>query len=481
MSMRRLPIGVRLTLWYVAIFATAQVVFGGLMYVTLRHHLYEIVDDRLEDQAEDLQNFLLAQKKDASLAKMQEEVTEEYSGEHAGEYLELFDEQGSLLFRSAGMGAGELSKPLPEATSNGVQVDRKLGEKPMRFRVALIPAEGHVYQARIGMPIWEVRKTLAAFQRYLLMVAPLLLAVAAGVGYWLSRRALAPVDRLTLAARSIGGGSLSSRLDVPKSGDELQRLADTLNEMLERIETSFRRITEFTADASHELRTPVSLIRTEAELALRRSRNPEEYRGALEHILGEAERTTRLLEQLLALARTDAGREFLEIREVDLKTVAAQAAEAWGGVVRSKELSFDCDLPESGVLVRGDEAALRRVVDILLDNAMKYAKERGTIVLSVRSQGGDAIVTVADDGIGIPAEEQPKIFERFYRVDKARSRSHGGAGLGLAIAHWIVAQHRGTIGVESVAGKGSKFAVRLPVLASVGRPVAERVGSVVGS
>jgi heavy metal sensor kinase len=458
-----------LTLWYVAIFATAQVVFGGLMWVTLRHHLYEIVDDTLRDQSEDLQNFLQAQKKDATIEKMRDEVGEEYGGEHAGEYLELYDEQGSLIFRSEGMGPEGAMKEWPAATVKGVLVNRKLGEKPMRFRLSLIPAQGHVYQARIGTAIWEVKKTLAAFQRYLWMLAPLLLAVAAGVGYWLSRRALAPVDRLTQAARSIGGGSLGNRLDVAKSGDELERLADTLNGMLDRIETSFRRITEFTADASHELRTPVSLMRTEAEVALRRSRNPEEYRAALEHILGEAERTTRLLEQLLALARTDAGREFLEFRDLDLRLVVEQAADAWGGVVRAKELNLRFELGEAAVAVHGDEAALRRVADILLDNAVKFAKVQGTITLSLRSEEGSVVMAVQDDGIGIAPEEQKKIFERFYRVDKARNRSHGGAGLGLAIARWIVEQHRGTITVDSADGKGSRFEVRLPEAVVAGK------------
>lgn len=479
--MRRLPIGVRLTVWYVAIFATAQVVFGGLMWVTLRHQLYEIVDDTLEHQAEDLRNFLMAQRSDITLDKWREETGEEYGTEHAGEYLELYDDQGNLIFRSAQMESGKSSKPFPAATLEGVVVDRKIGEKPVRFRVSLIPVNGHVFQARIGTPIREVRRTLGAFKRYLLMLAPLLLAVAAGVGYWLSRRALAPVDRLTQAARLIGGGSLGSRLEVAGTGDELQRLADTLNEMLERIEISFRRITEFTADASHELRTPVSLIRTEAELALRRSRNPEEYRVSLEHILAETERTTRLLDQLLALARTDAGREFLEIREVNLKAVVEQAAEAWGKVVRSKELEFRSELLESAVIVRGDEAALRRVVDILLDNAVKYAKERGTIRLSLRGGSGNAVLSVEDDGIGIPVEDQEKIFERFYRVDKARSRSQGGAGLGLAIAHWIVTQHRGTIAVRSAPGNGSSFEVKLPEVAAVaGKTVTERSASPVG-
>jgi heavy metal sensor kinase len=479
--MKRLPIGVRLTLWYVAIFATAQIVFGGLMYVTLRSHLYDIVDDTLHGETEDLQNFLQAQKPGISVAKMQEEVAEEYGGEHAGEYLELYDQQGDLIFRSEGMGDGSWLKGLPPATTKGITVDHKVGKRPVRFRLSSIAAHGVVYQARIGTPIGEIKETLSAFRRYLWMIAPLLLAVAAGVGYWLSRRALAPVDRLTRAARSIGGSSLSSRLDVAQSGDELQRLAETLNEMLERIEKSFRRITEFTADASHELRTPVSLIRTEAEVALRRSRNPEEYRGALEHILGEAERTTRLLEHLLALARTDAGREFLEFRELNLKAVVQQAVEAWGEAVRSKELSLHHELPEGAVEVRGDEAALRRVVDILLDNSVKYANARGTIRLSLCAAGGSAVISVEDDGIGIPAEEQTKIFERFYRVDKARSRGQGGAGLGLAIANWIVGQHRGTIAVESVAGKGSRFTVRLPEITGKNPlPPVERVGSTVG-
>lgn len=480
--MKRLPIGVRLTLWYVAIFATAQIVFGGLMYVTLRHHLYDMVDDTLEREAEDLQNFLQAQKPGITLSKMREEVTEEFGGEHAGEYLELYDAQANLIFRSEAIAAGGWQEALPLATGKATFLERKIGKKPVRFRVSSIPAQGTVYEARIGVPIREVKETLTTFRRYLLMMAPLLLALAAGVGFWLSRRALAPVDRLTRAARSIGGGRLSSRLEVARTGDELQRLAETLNDMLERIEVSFRRITEFTADASHELRTPVSLIRTEAEVALRRSRTLEEYRAALQHILAEAERTTRLLEQLLGLARTDAGSELLEFRELDLKTVVQQAAHAWSEAVSANGMTLQSKLPDQEIEVRGDEAALRRVVDVLVDNAVKYAREKGSVRLCLRREAGSAVIAVEDDGIGIPAEEQTRIFERFYRVDKARSRSQGGAGLGLAIANWIVGQHRGTISVESALGKGSTFEVRLPEIAR-GTSVApvDGVGSTVTS
>jgi heavy metal sensor kinase len=464
--MKRLSIGLRLTLWYVLIFTTAQVIFGTVMWLSLRHHLYDIADDALHDEMDDLTTFLQAQKKDASFEKLQEEVTEEYRDEHAGEFLELYDEHQNLIFRSDKLNAAAAAFSWPELTGEELTVDRKLHGKPMRFLVKQIRLHDHVFLARLGIPVQEIHETLEAFRRYLLMLAPLLLLAAAGGGYWLSRRALAPVDQLTRAARQITGTSLGSRLEHSHTGDELQRLADTLNEMLDRIEVAFRRVTEFTADASHELRTPVALIRTEAELALRRSRNSEEYRAALEHILGEAERTTRLLEQLLALARTDAGREFLEARDLNLGDLMEQSAQAWSGVANAKELRFVRDLSPAAVTVKGDEAALRRVIDILMDNAVKYSHERGVIRLGLHAESDAAVITVQDDGIGIAADEQEKIFERFYRVDKARSRQMGGAGLGLSIAQWIVQKHGGMIAVRSEAGTGSTFEVRIPLSAA---------------
>jgi heavy metal sensor kinase len=314
-----------------------------------------------------------------------------------------------------------------------------------------------------GLPTHQVHETLKAFYEYLWMVAPLVLLVASGGGYWLSRRALAPVDRLAKTARDISGASLSRRLETLHTGDELQRLSDTLNEMLDRIEAAFRRITEFTADASHELRTPVSLIRTEAELALRHSRTAEEYHAALEHILAESERTTILLEQLLALARTDSGRESLEVRPFDLRGLLEQAAAAWESVLRARQMEFSTSFPPEELPFLGDEPALRRVLDILLDNALKYSPQPGRVSLNLTRDVHRATIQVTDSGIGIPHEERQKIFERFYRVDKARSRSMGGAGLGLSIARWIVQQHGGTIEVRSTPGEGSVFEVILPL------------------
>jgi heavy metal sensor kinase len=323
---------------------------------------------------------------------------------------------------------------------------------------------GHTYTVEMGAPADDAVETLSLFRSYLLMFAPLLLLVAAGGGYWLSRRALSPVDALVRTARDIGGTNLNSRLQKLETGDELQRLSDTLNEMLGRIETAFLRITEFTADASHELRTPVSLIRTEAELALRRSRGEAEYKEALRHILLESERTTALIEQLLSLARADSGRETLHMQPVDLRQTLRSVVDGWQQVATLRSLQFSASIATNDSVVMGDEAALRRVADILLDNAFKYTPSPGSVKLTLEQKGENAIIAVQDSGAGIAEEDQPKIFERFYRVDKARSREQGGAGLGLAIAQWIVTKHHGSIAVESRPGQGATFRVELPMI-----------------
>jgi heavy metal sensor kinase len=292
----------------------------------------------------------------------------------------------------------------------------------------------------------------------------LLLAAASG-GFWLSRRALSPVDAITRGACAINATNLSDRLEKLTTGDELQRLSDTLNEMLARIEGAFIRVTQFTADASHELRTPISLIRTEAEIALRRSRGDREYREALRHILLEAERTSGLIEELLCLARADSGRETLHITCVDLTAMVWEIGEQWRDLMATRDLTFTCEISEEGIPVLGDRNALQRLLTVLLDNAVKYTPAPGSVGLRLETRGSSALLSISDSGIGIALEDQPKIFERFYRADKARNRDVKGAGIGLAIAQWIVQQHQGLISVQSSPGKGSTFLLELPLQA----------------
>lgn len=464
--MKNLPIGLRLTIWYVAIFTLGELVFGASMWFILRKNLYDIVDDSLESQVEDLKSFLDSQKPDASVLKLKEEVAETYGIEHSGDYLAVYLETGDEIYRS------DFLKVHPEMLLPPGQIRRPIfrsrhaEHRHFRFVFQQLAASNRVYTVEMGIPADDAVQTIYQFRNYLLMFAPVLLLLSAGGGYWMSRRALAPVDVLVRTAREVGGGNLNARLPKLRTGDELQRLSDTLNEMLERIEAAFLRITQFTADASHELRTPVSLIRTEAELALRRSRNEAEYKESLQHILLEAERTTSLIEQLLALARADSGREVLQLHPVDLDEIAHDRLASWQQVANLRQVQFSAQIAQAPAIVLGDPTMLRRLIDILLDNAFKYTPSPGTVSLALESRLDQVLISVRDSGCGIADEDQPKIFERFFRVDKARSRAEGGTGLGLAIADWIVKQHRGAIVVESRVGEGSVFRIELPKLAA---------------
>jgi|HubBroStandDraft_6_1064221.scaffolds.fasta_scaffold06308_3 heavy metal sensor kinase len=465
--MRRLSIGVRLTLWYLAIFALAELLFGAGMWLILRHNLYDMVDSDLDGQVEDLRNFFEAQKKTASPAKLREEVDESYGIEHSGDYLEVYLETGDLIYRSPFLESHQSSLLPPDQIRRQTMKSRTIEGRAFRFVFARLEnINGHIYTVEMGVPADDVVEILSRFRFYLLMFAPLLLLAAASGGYWLSRRALSPVDALVRTAREVSGINLNTRLQKLDTGDELQRLSDTLNEMLDRIESAFLRITQFTADASHELRTPISLIRTEAELALRRSRGEAEYKESLRHILLEAERTTALIEQLLSMARADSGRETLHLHPVDLRQTLRGVVDGWQQVATIRNLQFSAQLDAPEVFVTGDEVWLRRLADILLDNALKYTPSPGSVQLSLERRAETTVISVQDSGIGIAEQDHSRIFERFYRVDQSRSRAQGGAGLGLAIARWIVAQHQGSITVESRPGHGAIFRVELPVVSS---------------
>jgi heavy metal sensor kinase len=461
---RKLSIGSRLTVWYLAIFAAAQLLFGLAMWVVLRQELYAVADGALKAQVEDLTNFIKSQKKkNMTLPKLREEASESYDLEHSGDFLQIYDQDSNWIFRAPALEKNQFAPPSLAATKHRTFQNLQLANQPFRFITQKIEVNGRFYTVQTGIPADQIVATLSLFRRYLLMLAPVLLLAAAGGGYWLSHKALAPVDAITRTARNIGGNNLSDRLEKLTTGDELQRLSDTLNEMLARLESAFLRVTQFTADASHELRTPISLIRTEAEIALRKSRGDAEYREALRHILLEAERTSTLVEELLSLARADSGRESLHLTLIDLRPVIAEIANEWCSLIEARNLKFSQQFADRELPVLADRSAVQRLLAILLDNAVKYTPPPGAIEMELDTQEDMAVITVRDSGIGIAESEQSKIFERFYRVDKARSRELGGAGIGLAIAEWIVQQHRGSITVQSRLGKGASFSVAFPL------------------
>jgi len=311
----------------------------------------------------------------------------------------------------------------------------------------------------VGRPADAVNRDLTAFAWQLAGTGAAVLLVGLAGGWLISRRIFRPIAAIADTASRISGDNLSERIDTKNVDRELADLARVLNATFRRLEAAFDRQSRFTADASHELRTPLAVVRSQAELTLSRARSPEEYQDALRTCLRAAERMTDLVEGLLTLARADAGKSG--VREpVELHRVVADAVDLCRPLAQENSIRLTTDL--APVTVPGDASALGRVVGNLVTNAIRYNRLGGEVHVTLRPEGREAVLTIRDTGEGIPEEHRAQIFERFYRVDKARSRATGGSGLGLAIAKAVVEAHGGTIGFESAVGKGSTFWVRLP-------------------
>jgi signal transduction histidine kinase len=297
---------------------------------------------------------------------------------------------------------------------------------------------------------------LQSFLRGLLESFPILLLISSAGGYWVSRRALKPVDRITATARSISIRNISERVAVTQNGDELQRLAETCNEMLDRLESSVNQIKRFTADASHELRGPLTVTRTVAEIALRNPKADPESRRALRDIVEEVAKGAILLEEMLTLARADSVPISVPRTEVNLSALLEEVCTMAQPIARQHGLQLFARCDPSRVMVLGDEAALQRLIWILLDNALKYSNPRGRIEVLLTNCSGSPRVVVRDDGIGISAADLPRVFDRFYRADPSRGMVEGN-GLGLAIAKWIAETHQAELSVASEVGAGTAF------------------------
>ncbi len=284
-------------------------------------------------------------------------------------------------------------------------------------------------------------------------------------GLLLANEALSPVDRITRAAEQIGAGDLSERVPLPDKMDEIGRLAATFNHMIARLQAAFERQRQFTSDASHELRTPLAVMRGDIEITLRRRRTPEEYERVLTSNLEEIMRLSRLVEDLLTLARGDAGQSALDCEPMPLDQLCQEMVEYITPLAQTHEQTLIYQPPAAPVMVKADAQRLKQLLLNLLDNAIKYTSQGGRITLGLKTEGKEAVLTISDTGRGIPPEDLPHLFERFFRHTRSTSdKGATGFGLGLSIVKWIVESHGGKIEAASRIGEGTTFTVRLPVL-----------------
>ena len=459
-----LPLRARITAWYFAVLVVAFALFAWISDLGFRHSIETTVNDASRANLESVQRILVR-----VAPKGMEEVKEELN-ELGGVWadaalLEVSDADGIMLFQSERFKKPYRTLP-PVSKSEITFLTNNLDH--LQHRIAMRAAEinGHTFRIRVAVPTEPFDQALDRFRLILQETLPFLVVLASLAGYWLSGRALAPVNAIIETARGVGVQNLSSRLAVPPANDELRRLSETLNAMLARIEASVKRLTQFTADASHDLRTPVALIRTSAELALRRPRTDDEYRETLSRILATSEETTHLIENLLTLARADAGATELHFRDIDLVPHLEKIAEEACILAAGKGIQVTSELAAGPVLVSADPAAIERLLLIVIENAVKYTPSGGKIEVRFSNGAGNARIEIRDSGIGISDKDLPHIFERFYRADQARSRETGGSGLGLAIARWIVDLHGGLIEAQSTLGNGSLIRITLPVVAN---------------
>jgi heavy metal sensor kinase len=453
-------IRVRLTLLYFLVLAASFAAFVWICDFGFQRSIDTTVNESSRGNLQSIHRVIAASQS-LDPQRMESQLSEVAELWANGAIFEVQGPNEAWLHRSPLFLQAQPQVPLPPP--QGVSFfTTNLNYSQYRIATERASINGHDFQIAAAVPTEPFDQALDNFRSIEKEFLPLLVVLASLLGYWLSGRALAPVNRIIRSAERVGIRELSQRLEIPRAHDELRHLTETLNAMLGRIESSVRRMTQFTADASHDLRTPIALIRTNAELALRRPRSESEYRDTLSRILSTSEETTRLIEHLLTLARADAGAAHLKFETVDLVETLHSISRQVNVLAMAKGVSFSASLPSDvPACVIADPAALERLFMAILDNAVRYTSPGGQISLRLRVENESASVEIEDTGIGIGVSDLPRIFDRFFRADQARSGESRGSGLGLSIAKWIADAHKASIEVTSNLGQGTCFLITL--------------------
>jgi heavy metal sensor kinase len=460
----------RLTLWYVLILAVILATSGFSWYLYFSKKLLGHVDERLCLVAEDLASFHLVFHNELSSVDSCQALEDFVRRRNWGEYVQILDEQGRLICCSKNL--QEFHLPLNEGILQQVtqgnphfETIRPLRPHPIRILTSPFVEQGRVTKVlQVGVSLACMEQTLEELRLILLTFSPLAF-LALSFGEWfLAGRVLSPVVRITRAVQKINAENLYRRLPVEKNRDEIDQLAETFNSMLARLEDSFRKIKQFSADVSHELRTPLTILKGETEVALRWAKEPPEYCKVLESNMEEIDRMGQIIDDLLTLAKSEAGQMPLEIKEFSLSALLRELYLQGKTLGESKHIGvfFKLVVAEE-IRIMGDETRLRQAFLNLISNGIKYTPAMGYLEISLDVEQDNAVVTITDTGIGIPKEHLPHIFDRFYRIDEARNREEGGTGLGLSIVKWIVEAHEGRITVTSMVDEGSTISVYLPM------------------
>lgn len=446
----------RLALLYSAVTFTGLVLFGALTYGILHYAAIQGKETHLIGR-EDRLNTLLHEKSGSNMDELLRSFT---AATHEGNLIFIQNADGSWLFPKNHAPAWKLppEQPCIRRTYSAVTIG---GEQALVL-CHIFQLNGHAVSLYVGGAMDEEVFILRKYRNALFLLLPGLMILSVVSGYFLSRHALKPVDQMTSAALEIGIGNLSNRLPVPQARDEIQRLAVAWNQLLTRLEAAVRRLSRFSADASHDIRTSITVMLATAQLSLNRRRTEEEYRQDLEKIVVECRTATTLLDALLTLSQSDNFIHEAQFKRLDLCDLVVNSCRRVEDLAESSSILLDWHLPEEPVHVEGDEVLLQRLLGILLDNAIRYTPRHGEIRAEVSLLGAQPLVTVRDNGVGMTETVRRRVFDRYYQADLREGKSRAGNGLGLSIGRWIADAHGADLTVESEPQRGSAFRIRFP-------------------
>jgi heavy metal sensor kinase len=452
----------KLTAWYASLLSLLLIVVGATVYFGLRSYLTNTLSDELVTEARQICETWLSDVQIAGEDYVIDEIEEHLSPATSNRFIRLIRPDGSTLYQSP-----LNSSQIPLRKTSDSTGFRRTGNPPdlLIYSMSNNMEKDGTYLIETGASYKNIRDTLNTLALLLAVILPVGIILSIAGGYLLMKHALRPVDEISTTAQRITSQNLSERLPVLQSGDEIQRLSETLNEMIARLENSFSRSVQFTADASHELRTPLTILRGELEVSLRTNHLNPEAKIVIENVLEETERLSKTVESLMTLSRLDSGQLKLERAHFDLSGLCKETVEQMFLLADEKQLRLECNAPEN-LQIFADPIRLRQVLMNLIDNAIKFTPAGGVVNVSVGPEKNGSFVEVQDNGAGIPSEALPQIFDRFYRVDKSRSREAGGSGLGLAIVKTICDLHAASISIESAPGVGTRIRALFPTAAN---------------
>lgn len=471
--MNRSSLRYRVTSFHVALLAVALVIFSAAVYLGVRTFLIRSLEHSLNINASAILTDYVRPLESKGLSWFQSEMSESYPVGVSDTFVRV-SRGPEVLYQTGDLGE-PMAVRLAALSASNVEDSGEVrraqikGQDLILFTLPYRTSKGDVIVIETGANMEPIHRVLRSLALTLLIGTPVILIAAALGGFVLMSRPLRPVVTLTEQAERVGRRDLGERLPIIRSGDELERLSLALNRMIERLEDTVAHNRRFSADASHELRTPLTIIRGELEVLLQTPMLPPSLAEGIASALEESNRMSHIVESLMTISRLEAGSEGMAMVPVELVSVATATLDHMSLLAEEKQIRLTCDT-SGPVYVTGDPMRLRQVVVNLLDNAIKYTADRGSVTMAVTAEADLAVLEVSDTGIGIPPGALPLVFERFFRTDKARSRESGGIGLGLAIVKSICTAHDGAVSVSSIEGRGAKFRVELPLLAQGGAP-----------